>query len=165
MTIGQERTLRPMPHTQDLDREGHSPDLTRRQAAPDIRHASASGGADMTQTVIIVDDNLLCARLYKAMLEPIDCRVLVARTAAEAARLLHPTRDEDLPDAEGGASLPIVAGAPMLPRPLFLVAAHGQAEPAQRVASMTGGDAVLVRKPVARDGLTSLVRRHLFGRH
>lgn len=119
----------------------------------------------MTQTVIIVDDNLLCARLYKAMLGPIDCRVLVARTAAEAARLLHPTRDEELSDADAGELPPLGIGEPMLPRPLFLVAAQGQAEPVQRVASMTGGDAVFVRKPVARDSLTSLVRRHLFGRH
>ena len=106
----------------------------------------------MSQTVIIVDGNILCARLYKAMLGPLDCRVLVARTAEEAARLVG--RDVPKDDADGEAS-----------RPLFLVSTPAEAEPLQQIAHSTGGDAVLVRKPVARGGLESLVRRHLGARH
>lgn len=106
----------------------------------------------MSQTVIIVDGNLLCARLYKAMLGPLDCRVLVARTAEEAARLVEQDIPQDDADAEAS-------------RPLFLVSAPAEAEPLQQIAHSTGGDAVLVRKPVARGGLESIVRRHLGARH
>jgi CheY-like chemotaxis protein len=122
----------------------------------------------MTQTVIIVDDNSLSARLYKAMLAPLDCRVLVASSAAEAARLAGtlqpgsvyetidtaPRWEQDEEPAEAGQA-----------RPLFLVAAARELETMQEVARSAGGDAVTLRKPVARDGLETLVRRHFGAGH
>jgi CheY-like chemotaxis protein len=122
----------------------------------------------MTQTVIIVDDNVLSARLYKALLASLDCRVLVAGSAAEAARLA--LADSGQPRLEAIDTSPRwsdeeeVADAPA-PRPLFLVAAARELETMQELARNTGGDAVTLRKPVARDGLETLVRRHLGAGH
>jgi hypothetical protein len=50
-------------------------------------------------------------------------------------------------------------------RPLFLVAATREMESMREVARTTGGDAVTLRKPVARDGLETLVRRHFAAAH
>lgn len=122
----------------------------------------------MTQTVIIVDDNILSARLYKAILASLDCRVLVASNAAEAARLAGAL--------QAGPMLETIDTAPRWEqedgsedtdqgRPLFLVAAARELETMQEVARNTGGDAVTLRKPVARDGLETLVRRHFGAGH
>lgn len=110
----------------------------------------------MTQTVIIVDDNVLCARLYKALLEPLACRVLLARTAEEAARVLGTAATADMDDQPDHGSAP---------RPLFLVGTPYQAEPVQQVARIAGGDALFLNKPMARDSLAGLVRRHISAHH
>lgn len=122
----------------------------------------------MTQTVIIVDDNVLSARLYKALLASLDCRVLVACSAAEAARLAR--ADAGQPRLEAIDTAPRWSdeeeeGDARMPRPLFLVAAARELETMQELARDTGGDAVTLRKPVARDGLETLVRRHLGAGH
>ncbi len=119
----------------------------------------------MTQTVIIVDDNVLSARLYKALLVSLDCRVLVACSAAEAARLARADaaqpRLETIDTAPRWSEDEEDAGDAPAPRPLFLVAAARELATMQELARDTGGDAVTLRKPVARDGLETLVRRHL----
>jgi CheY-like chemotaxis protein len=127
----------------------------------------------MHQTVIIVDENLLCARLFKAMLEPLACRVLIARSAQDAARLAGIGPDDamlgDMPrlgveraEEDGRADL---HDADPRAHPLFIVSAPHQEKPVRQVAHWVGGQALMVRKPVARDGLASLVRRHLGARH
>lgn len=130
-------------------------------AAPRATHpidGNNNGGAAMNQTVVIVDQNPTCARLYRAMLEPLPCRVLVARSAQEAADLIeHRWRfDSAEPEAEPKDA----AGAP---RPLILMAGLHPAEHALQVAHSTGAEAIFVRKPVAGDGLAALVRRHFRG--
>ncbi|MBP0465236.1 hypothetical protein J5Y09_15025 [Roseomonas sp. PWR1] len=122
----------------------------------------------MTQTVIIVDDNVLSARLYKAILAPLDCRVLVASSAAEAARLagaLQSTAMLETIDTAPRWEQDDEPGEMSQARPLFLVAAARELETMQEVARNTGGDAVTLRKPVARDGLETLVRRHFGAGH
>ena len=113
----------------------------------------------MNQTVVIVDQNPTCARLYRAMLEPLACRVLVARSAQEAADLIEHRWRLDGAEPET-AEMKDVAGAA---RPLILMAGLHPAEHALRVAHSTGADAVFVRKPVAGDGLAALVQRHFRG--
>ena len=122
----------------------------------------------MTQTVIIVDDNALSARLYKAILAPLECRVLVASSAAEAARLAGAVRPEPMLESIDTTPRWDQDDEPSLSpqaRPLFLVAAARELETMQEVARSTGGDAVTLRKPVARDGLETLVRRHFGAGH
>jgi CheY-like chemotaxis protein len=127
----------------------------------------------MHQTVIIVDDNLLCARLYRAMLEPLACRVLIARNAQDAARLVGIGPDDDLlgdfpglsagwPAEDAETALPDPDGRA---RPLFVVSAAHQEKPVRQIARCAGGEALMLRKPVARDALASLVRRHLGAHH
>lgn len=122
----------------------------------------------MTQTVIIVDDNALSARLYKALLASLDCRVLVACSAAEAARLAR--ADAAHPRLESIDTAPRWreeedAGDASMSRPLFLVAAAREFATMKELARDTGGDAITLRKPVAREGLETLVRRHLGAGH
>ena len=110
----------------------------------------------MNQTVVIVDQNPTCARLYRAMLEPLACRVLVARSAQEAADLIeHCWRFESAEPKT--AELKDAAGAAL---PLILMAGLHPAEHALQVAHSTGAETIFVRKPVAGDGLAALVRRH-----
>lgn len=127
----------------------------------------------MHQTVIIVDENPLCARMFKAMLEPLACRVLIARNAQDAARLFGIDADDDLlaerplPGADWAFEdgEPEVAKLTPRVRPLFLVSAAREERLVRDVARFAGGETLLVRKPVARDGLATLVRRHLGGQH
>lgn len=110
----------------------------------------------MSQTVVIVDQNLVCARMYRAMLEPLACRVLVARSAQEAADLIEPGWTPDGAKGETSAAEDAVGAV----RPLILMAGLHPAEQALRVAHSTGAEAIFVRKPVAGDGLAALVQRH-----
>jgi hypothetical protein len=102
----------------------------------------------MTRTVVIVEDNPICARLYKALLAPLFCKVLLAHSLDEAEQITH----EPL-------------AAPSKATPLYLVTALHQAEFAQKIARTTLKDMIFVKKPVASDGLANLVRRHLSSQH
>lgn len=105
------------------------------------------GGAGL---VLIVEENPLCARLFRAMLHPLGCVVLLARTLDEGADLLRA--------AGGGARAPLL----LMPRGRN---PRRDAEEAEAVAAATGAAAVLFSKPVTQDGLAALVRRHLAGLH
>lgn len=110
----------------------------------------------MSQTVVIVDQNLVCARLYRAMLEPLAFRVLVARSAEEAVDLIEPGW---MPEGAEGRT-PAPKDAACAARPLILMAGLHPAEQALRIAHSTGAEAIFVRKPVAGDGLAAIVQRH-----
>lgn len=115
---------------------------------------------DAPQMVIIVDDNLLCGRVYKAMLGGLPCRVLVARSADEALHLAG----LDAPERGGARRRPARTDDHGEPPPLFLCAAQRQADCLRDAVNEAGGETIFIRRPVARDGLTSLVRRHLSSR-
>ena len=102
----------------------------------------------MTRTVVIVEENPACARLYKALLAPLFCKVLLARSLDEAEQITA----ERAPDATKAS-------------PLYLVTALHQAEFAQKIAHTGLKDMIFVKKPVASDGLANLIRRHLSVQH
>jgi DNA-binding NtrC family response regulator len=129
-----------------------APQLAASAAAP----ATRIGAAALVQTVVIVDQNPVCARLYRAMLEPFPCRVLLAGSAQEAADLVERGWT---PALREGAVQDNTAAL----RPLILMAGLHPTELALCIAQSTGGEAIFVRKPVASDDLATLVRRHLHG--
>ena len=113
----------------------------------------------MNQTVVIVDQNPTCARLYRAMLEPLAFRVLVARSAEEAADLIEPGWMPEGAEDKTTAAIDVACSV----RPLILMAGLHPAEQALRIAHSTGAEAIFVRKPVAGDGLAAIVQRHFRG--
>jgi CheY-like chemotaxis protein len=122
----------------------------------------------MSQTVVIVEDNPLLARLYRAMLEPLPCRVLLAPSGEDALRLVRQEADPNDPAAAppGPTEAGAMSGAggdgardPNGP-PVFVAAARTAAERALQEMGRAG-ETIVVSKPIRGDELVSQVRRHL----
>lgn len=127
----------------------------------------------MTQTVVVVESNQLLARMYKAMLEPLHCRVLLAGTGEDARRIIGqgttprgakaapPETAPPADRAEVGSSRSGAHGAQEADTsPLFIASAGSAGEQAIRALGRAV-KAIVVSKPIRGDELAMAVRRHL----
>ncbi len=122
----------------------------------------------MSNTVLAVEDNDMFARIYQALFTSMGCRVLRARTRAEALRLIESERpdlilmDIRLPDGSGLDAIRTIRGISGFETTPIVTISTRAVGPEAEAAEAAGSTAVLA-KPVAVEDLAALARRYLSG--
>ena len=122
----------------------------------------------MSNTVLAVEDNDMFARIYEALFASMGCRMLRAKTQAEALRLLETERpdvilmDLRLPDGSGVDAIRAIRGMPEFEAtPIITVSTRAVGPEAE--AARAAGSTAMLAKPVAVGDLAVLARRYLSG--
>ena len=118
------------------------------------------------RTVLTVEDNPFFARIYKAVLAPLGCRVVNAETVARAQDVLARERphlaivDVRLPDGSGLAVIRAIRQQPVL-REMPVITITTRAGGDQEREAFEAGTTAFLPKPLNIDDFKVFVGRYL----
>ena len=106
------------------------------------------------------------SHIYTALFGPMACRVVSARTKAEAIRLVGSERpdlilmDLRLPDSSGVDAIRAIRAMPgFATKPIIVVSAHAVGQGAEEARA--AGCTEMLAKPISVEELTAITSRHL----
>lgn len=116
--------------------------------------------------LLVVDDNPLNRKLMRALVNPLDCSVLEAETAADALQLIATLRpdviitDLYLPDTSGDELVRAIRESCTTGGSFILATSASLLERDREVCLAAGSDAFL-RKPIEQARLLALIQAYL----